>query len=79
MYSDIDIFKRRSGHCDRRSPGPGRALCDELSERGAAISFVADINPEGAQKVAAAIASKGDRTLREDFWQKAFFQQNMPH
>jgi NAD(P)-dependent dehydrogenase (short-subunit alcohol dehydrogenase family) len=40
--------------------GIGRALCEELGRRGA-VSMVADINYEGAQAVAAAIAGNGGR------------------
>ena len=41
--------------------GIGRALCDELSQRGATAVIVADINAEGAQQVASAITTRGGR------------------
>ena len=37
--------------------GIGRALCEELGPRGAAMVVVADINAEGAQQVASAITA----------------------
>jgi NAD(P)-dependent dehydrogenase (short-subunit alcohol dehydrogenase family) len=37
--------------------GIGRALCEELGQRGAAMVVVADINAEGAQQVASAITA----------------------
>ena len=40
--------------------GIGRALCEELTRRGAVVA-VADINYEGAQAVASAIAANGGR------------------
>ena len=41
--------------------GIGRALCEELGQRGAAIVVVADINAEGAGQVASAINTAGGR------------------
>ena len=41
--------------------GIGRALCEELAQRGAAMVIVADINAEGAQQVASAITTAGGR------------------
>lgn len=41
--------------------GIGRALCEELSQRGAAIVVVADINADGAQQVASSIVAAGGR------------------
>lgn len=40
--------------------GIGRALCEEIAALGA-FAVVADINVEGAEKVAAAIRQRGDR------------------
>jgi NAD(P)-dependent dehydrogenase (short-subunit alcohol dehydrogenase family) len=40
--------------------GIGRALCEELGQRGAVV-IAADINAEGAQKVASAITTDGGR------------------
>ena len=39
--------------------GIGRALCEELGQRGAAMVVVADINAEGAGQVASAITTAG--------------------
>jgi NAD(P)-dependent dehydrogenase (short-subunit alcohol dehydrogenase family) len=41
--------------------GIGRALCEELGRRGAAVIIAADINAEGAQQVASAISTTGCR------------------
>jgi NAD(P)-dependent dehydrogenase (short-subunit alcohol dehydrogenase family) len=41
--------------------GIGRALCEALSQHGAAMVVVADINAEGAQQVASGIAAAGGR------------------
>jgi NAD(P)-dependent dehydrogenase (short-subunit alcohol dehydrogenase family) len=41
--------------------GIGRALCEELGQRGAAMVIVADINAEGAQQVASAITTTDGR------------------
>ncbi|UCD70791.1 MAG: SDR family NAD(P)-dependent oxidoreductase [Syntrophobacterales bacterium] len=41
--------------------GIGRALCEELSQRGTAEVIVADINAEGARQVASAITTRGGR------------------
>ena len=41
--------------------GIGQALCEELSHRGAAAVIVADINGEGAERVASEIIKNGGR------------------
>jgi NAD(P)-dependent dehydrogenase (short-subunit alcohol dehydrogenase family) len=41
--------------------GIGRALCEELGPRGAAMVVVADINAEGAGQVASTITAAGSQ------------------
>jgi NAD(P)-dependent dehydrogenase (short-subunit alcohol dehydrogenase family) len=53
-------FRNRVAIVTGGASGIGRALCDELARRGA-IAVVADINGEGAQQVASAIAANGGR------------------
>jgi NAD(P)-dependent dehydrogenase (short-subunit alcohol dehydrogenase family) len=54
----MTIFRDKIAIVTGGASGLGRALCEELSARGA-VSIIADINMEGAQEVAAAITSNG--------------------
>jgi NAD(P)-dependent dehydrogenase (short-subunit alcohol dehydrogenase family) len=53
----MDIFQDKVAIVTGGASGIGRALCQELGQRGAAV-IVADINDEGAEQVASAITAK---------------------
>jgi len=55
-----DQFKDKVAIVTGGASGIGRALCEALSRRGAVV-IVADINTEGAQRVASAIITAGGR------------------
>lgn len=55
-----DQFKDKVAIVTGGASGIGRALCEALSRRGACV-IVADINTEGAQRVASAITTAGGR------------------
>ncbi|MGH7217231.1 MAG: SDR family NAD(P)-dependent oxidoreductase [Nitrospiraceae bacterium] len=55
-----DQFKDKVAIVTGGASGIGRALCGALSQRGACV-IVADINTEGAQRVASAITAAGGR------------------
>jgi len=55
-----DQFKGKVGIVTGGASGIGHALCEALSRRGACV-IVADINTEGAQRVASAITTAGGR------------------
>ncbi len=54
----MDVFQNKVAIVTGGASGIGRALCEELGQRGA-IVIVADINGEGAGQVAAALAGEG--------------------
>ncbi|MFB0533577.1 MAG: SDR family NAD(P)-dependent oxidoreductase [Anaerolineae bacterium] len=56
----MDQFRDKVAIVTGGASGIGRALCQELGQRGAVV-MVADINAEGAQQVASAIATTGGR------------------
>ena len=56
----MDQFRDKVAIVTGGASGIGRALCQELGQRGAVV-IVADINAEGAQQVASAIATTGGR------------------
>lgn len=55
----MDHFENKVAIVTGGASGIGRALCEELGHRGAAMVVVADINAEGAQQVASAITTAG--------------------
>jgi len=56
----MNPFKNKVAVVTGGASGIGKALCEELSDRGS-IVMVADINAEGAGKVASAISRRGGR------------------
>jgi NAD(P)-dependent dehydrogenase (short-subunit alcohol dehydrogenase family) len=54
----MDHFQDKVAIVTGGASGIGRALCQELGQRGAVV-IVADINSEGAEQVASAIAAEG--------------------
>jgi NAD(P)-dependent dehydrogenase (short-subunit alcohol dehydrogenase family) len=56
----MTIFQNQVAIVTGGASGIGRALCEELTRRGAVVA-VADINYEGAQAVASAIVANGGR------------------
>jgi NAD(P)-dependent dehydrogenase (short-subunit alcohol dehydrogenase family) len=56
----MDILRDKIAIVTGGASGLGRALCEELSARGA-ISVVADINQQGANELASAITNTGRR------------------
>jgi NAD(P)-dependent dehydrogenase (short-subunit alcohol dehydrogenase family) len=57
----MDPFEGRVAIVTGGACGMGRALCEALSQRGAAMVVVADIHAEGAQQVASGLATAGGR------------------
>ena len=53
----MNYFENKVAIVTGGASGIGRALCEELGHRGAAMVVVADINAEGAQQVASAITA----------------------
>lgn len=56
----MDYYKDKVAIVTGGASGIGRALCEDLGRRGAQV-IVADINAEGAEKAARAIAAAGGR------------------
>ena len=54
----MNLFNSKVAIITGGASGIGRALCEELADRGA-IVIVADINAEGSEQVAALISSEG--------------------
>ena len=54
----MDYFKDKVAIVTGGASGIGRALCEELGQKGAVV-IVADINTKGAQQVASAVATAG--------------------
>jgi len=61
----MSAFQNRIAVVTGGASGIGRALCEELARRGAAV-VVADIDFDRAQEVASAIASQGGRAEAAD-------------
>jgi NAD(P)-dependent dehydrogenase (short-subunit alcohol dehydrogenase family) len=57
----MDHFENKVAIVTGGASGIGRALCEELGQRGAAMVVVADINAGGAGQVASAINRAGGR------------------
>jgi NAD(P)-dependent dehydrogenase (short-subunit alcohol dehydrogenase family) len=71
---EMGIFQNKVAIVTGGASGIGRALCLELGRRGASV-IVADINREGAEQVASAIAGDGDaRCAQADVSQEEVVQ-----
>ena len=55
----MNYFENKVAIVTGGASGIGRALCEELGQRGAAMVVVADINAEGAGQVASTITAAG--------------------
>jgi len=55
----VNYFENKVAIVTGGASGIGRALCEELGQRGAAMVVVADINAEGAGQVASTITAAG--------------------
>jgi len=59
VYNSMGYFENKVAIVTGGASGIGRALCEELGQRGAAMVIVADINAEGLGQVASAITTLG--------------------
>jgi NAD(P)-dependent dehydrogenase (short-subunit alcohol dehydrogenase family) len=57
----VSQFEKKVAIVTGGASGIGRALCEELAQRGAAMVILADANAEGAEQVASAITTAGGR------------------